>query len=245
MLTWDVGDLQPGETGTITVVARARTTLTEPTATVHNVTTITSATDDPNPDNNRDDHPTTILTPDIAVEKAMPARIVAGVPFTATITVRNLGPAATVDLTVEASGRDLGRLLSQGGAAAPAQAQQPFQVAGTLKGDAGKIAVDLTARLADGQAKVAGTVEPARAPQGVALTVDVSHPSTGRLMAQLSPGYRAQGGDIAALERTFGPARSQVLAASSRDILAAGPEPHRLVGRLQRSIEQLRDWVAT
>ena len=48
---------------------------------------------------------------------------------------------------------------------------------------------------------------------------------------------------VAALEHTFGPARSQVLAASSRDILAAGPEPHRLVGRLQRSIEELRGWV--
>ncbi|MGE0724540.1 MAG: AsmA family protein [Alphaproteobacteria bacterium] len=111
-------------------------------------------------------------------------------------TVRDLGPAASVDLTIEASGRDLGRLLSQGGAAAPAQAQQPFQLAGSLKGDAGKLAVDLTAKLADGQAKVAGTVEPAKGPQGVALAVDVSHPSTGRLLGQLSPGYRAQGGDI-------------------------------------------------
>ena len=59
----------------------------------------------------------------------------------------------------------------------------------------------------------------------------------------LAPGFGAQGGDVAALEHTFGPARSQVLAASSRDILAAGPEPHRLVNRLHRSIEELRGWV--
>ena len=59
----------------------------------------------------------------------------------------------------------------------------------------------------------------------------------------LAPGFGAQGGDVVALEHTFGPARGQVLAASSRDILAAGPQPHRLVDRLQRSIEELRDWV--
>ena len=59
----------------------------------------------------------------------------------------------------------------------------------------------------------------------------------------LAPGFGAQGGDVRALEHTFGPARGQVLAASSREILTAGPQPHRLVDRLQRSVEELRGWV--
>ncbi|MDV3221545.1 orotidine-5'-phosphate decarboxylase [Intrasporangium sp.] len=59
----------------------------------------------------------------------------------------------------------------------------------------------------------------------------------------LAPGYGAQGGDVAALEKTFGAARGQVLAASSRDILTAGPEPHRLVDRVQRSAETLLAWA--
>jgi orotidine-5'-phosphate decarboxylase len=59
----------------------------------------------------------------------------------------------------------------------------------------------------------------------------------------LAPGFGAQGGDVAALEATFGPARRQVLASSSRDILAAGPEPHRLVDRVLRSTETLVGWA--
>lgn len=111
-------------------------------------------------------------------------------------TVRDLGPAAAVDLTLEASGRDLSQVLSQGGVAPPAQARQPFSLGGKVTGTAARLAVDLSARLGDGQAKVAGTVEPPRGLPGVALTVDASHPSTGRLLSQLAPGYRPQGGDI-------------------------------------------------
>jgi orotidine-5'-phosphate decarboxylase len=60
----------------------------------------------------------------------------------------------------------------------------------------------------------------------------------------LAPGFGAQGGDVAALEATFGPARGQVLASSSRDILAAGPEPHRLVERLRQSADALVEWAS-
>ncbi|MDC5695921.1 orotidine-5'-phosphate decarboxylase [Intrasporangium calvum] len=59
----------------------------------------------------------------------------------------------------------------------------------------------------------------------------------------LAPGFGAQGGDIAALEQTFGSARRQVLASSSRDILSAGPEPHRLVDAVARSAEVLSEWA--
>jgi orotidine-5'-phosphate decarboxylase len=47
----------------------------------------------------------------------------------------------------------------------------------------------------------------------------------------LAPGVGAQGGTVESLTRTFGPARRQVLAASSREVLGAGPEPGRLAAR--------------
>ena len=50
----------------------------------------------------------------------------------------------------------------------------------------------------------------------------------------LAPGVGAQGGTVAGLERTFGAARPQVLAASSREILAAGPDPARLAAQARR-----------
>ena len=56
----------------------------------------------------------------------------------------------------------------------------------------------------------------------------------------LAPGFGAQGGTVASLTATFGPARDQVLAASSREILGAGPEPSRLVARTTRVAESLR-----
>ncbi|AXG13191.1 orotidine-5'-phosphate decarboxylase [Intrasporangium calvum] len=59
----------------------------------------------------------------------------------------------------------------------------------------------------------------------------------------LAPGFGAQGGDVAALERTFGSARGQVLASSSREILAAGPEPHRLIDAVARSADVLTQWA--
>src|SRR3954469_22142284 len=41
----------------------------------------------------------------------------------------------------------------------------------------------------------------------------------------LAPGFGAQGGTVESLSATFGDARGQVLAASSREILGAGPDP--------------------
>lgn len=56
----------------------------------------------------------------------------------------------------------------------------------------------------------------------------------------LAPGFGAQGGTVESLAATFGAARGQVLAASSREILHAGPEPSRLVGQLARVVDSLR-----
>lgn len=56
----------------------------------------------------------------------------------------------------------------------------------------------------------------------------------------LAPGLGAQGGSAADLETVFGPARGQVLASSSREILGAGPDATRLADRAQRVAEALR-----
>ena len=44
----------------------------------------------------------------------------------------------------------------------------------------------------------------------------------------LAPGYGAQGGTVADLRRIFGPAAPHLLPSSSRDVLAAGPDPAAL-----------------
>ena len=55
----------------------------------------------------------------------------------------------------------------------------------------------------------------------------------------LAPGFGAQGGTAGSLAATFGPALGQVLASSSREILAAGPDPSRLVAATQRVADGL------
>ena len=55
----------------------------------------------------------------------------------------------------------------------------------------------------------------------------------------LAPGFGAQGGTVDTLATTFGAARHQVLAASSREILAAGPDPSRLASRAAQVAESL------
>ena len=52
----------------------------------------------------------------------------------------------------------------------------------------------------------------------------------------LAPGLGAQGATPADLRRVFGPALANVLPASSRDVLAAGPDP----GRLRHAAQALR-----
>lgn len=56
----------------------------------------------------------------------------------------------------------------------------------------------------------------------------------------LAPGFGAQGGTALHLQRTFGSARPQVLASSSREILQAGPSVTRLADRAEQVVEQLR-----
>ena len=56
----------------------------------------------------------------------------------------------------------------------------------------------------------------------------------------LAPGFGAQGGTVASLGSTFGAAQPQVLAASSREILGAGPAPRHLVARTTHVVDSLR-----
>ncbi len=56
----------------------------------------------------------------------------------------------------------------------------------------------------------------------------------------LAPGLGAQGGSADDLTTVFGPARGQVLASSSREILGAGPDVSRLAGRAREVSESLR-----
>ncbi len=56
----------------------------------------------------------------------------------------------------------------------------------------------------------------------------------------LAPGVGAQGGTAAGLADVFGAARGQVLASSSREVLAAGPDPRALAGAARRLADSLR-----
>lgn len=56
----------------------------------------------------------------------------------------------------------------------------------------------------------------------------------------LAPGIGAQGAGPAQLDRVFGDARAQVLAASSRAVLAGGPEPRGLRDTARRAADTLR-----
>lgn len=56
----------------------------------------------------------------------------------------------------------------------------------------------------------------------------------------LAPGFGAQGGTALGLALTFGAARGQVLVASSREVLAAGPDAGRLAEQAERVASMIR-----
>jgi orotidine-5'-phosphate decarboxylase len=55
----------------------------------------------------------------------------------------------------------------------------------------------------------------------------------------LAPGYGAQGGTVDDLRRIFGPAVGAVLPSSSRELLAAGPDPRALGDAARRANDEL------
>ena len=93
ILTWAIGDLAPSASGSISVVVRASSSQAQPSLVLTNQVRIDSPTTDPDRSDNQDDHPTTVETVDLQATKTMPATALAGTPFTATLTLRNVGPA--------------------------------------------------------------------------------------------------------------------------------------------------------
>jgi uncharacterized repeat protein (TIGR01451 family) len=94
VLSWNIGGLNPGATGNITVVAGCCSSINPPNLTITNQARIGSATPDPDRSNNEDDHQTLIQTADVWVRKtASAASIVAGDTLTYTLQIANDGPA--------------------------------------------------------------------------------------------------------------------------------------------------------
>lgn len=56
----------------------------------------------------------------------------------------------------------------------------------------------------------------------------------------LVPGVGAQGGSVADLERLFGPTVANTLPTTSRDVMAAGPDPAALVAKVESLLAEVR-----
>jgi uncharacterized repeat protein (TIGR01451 family) len=93
VLTWALGDLAPGQGGTITVQMASRFAQAAPVLTARNMLAIGSATPDPAPENNTSAATTDVETANVSVIKSSPPVITAGTPFTVTLDYRNAGPA--------------------------------------------------------------------------------------------------------------------------------------------------------
>ncbi|MGW8265239.1 MAG: Ig-like domain-containing protein, partial [Longimicrobiales bacterium] len=87
VVTWNLGNLPPGTSSVDTVRARATATGSRT-----NVARITSSSYDPQEENDRAAHETTISGPDLAVTKNAPSSAAAGDRITYTLLARNLGP---------------------------------------------------------------------------------------------------------------------------------------------------------
>jgi orotidine-5'-phosphate decarboxylase len=74
----------------------------------------------------------------------------------------------------------------------------------------------------------------------IAATIEVTDENLDIRGPVLAPGYGAQGGTAADLRRIFGPTLRHVLPATSREVLAAGPDVVRLQAAAARAAEQLQ-----
>lgn len=100
VLTWNIGDLNPGASGSITIQMQSRFDQAEATLNATNQARISTPTTDETPDNNTSSHTVAVETVDLSATKTMPAYVVAGVPFTATLTYANAGPATATSITL-------------------------------------------------------------------------------------------------------------------------------------------------
>ncbi len=103
------------------------------------------------------------------------------------------------------------------------------------------VAADNAAARAQGRLGSVGLVVGATVGDAVAaLGLDLA----GSAAPLLAPGLGAQGGTPEALAATFGPALSQVLGTSSREVLSAGPDPAALRRAAREAAEGLRTLTA-
>lgn len=100
ILSWTIGDLTSGQSVILILHMRSRSTQITASLDAVNQADVTSSTTDPDPDNNRDDHTIVIQTVDLQIDKSMPALIVAGLPFTATLSYHNAGPASARNVVI-------------------------------------------------------------------------------------------------------------------------------------------------
>ena len=100
VLTWNIGDLNPSATGTITVRMRSRFDQDTATLAATNAARITTTTTDLTPGNDTSSHTVAVETVDLSIAKTMPAYVIAGVPFTATLAYANAGPADATSVTL-------------------------------------------------------------------------------------------------------------------------------------------------
>ena len=100
VLTWNIGDLNPGASGSITVQMQSRFDQAQDTLNATNQARISTPTTDETPNNNMSSHTVAVETVDLSVTKTMPSFVVAGVPFTATLTYANAGPATAMGVTL-------------------------------------------------------------------------------------------------------------------------------------------------
>jgi uncharacterized repeat protein (TIGR01451 family) len=100
ILTWDMGDLGAGSNGTIQVLVNTDINQVVGTLLITNSVEIDSPTPDPDPDDNTDRTTTEAQTADVWVLKDAPVYVIAGVPFTYTLTYGNNGPATAHNVTL-------------------------------------------------------------------------------------------------------------------------------------------------
>ncbi|MFH5823266.1 orotidine-5'-phosphate decarboxylase [Georgenia sp. AZ-5] len=119
------------------------------------------------------------------------------------------------------------------------------------RGAGGSVAGQMVAGARGENARILGNGEDRLGPVGlvVGATIGDAVDELGLDLAAvrgplLAPGVGAQGAGAAELERVFGPARSQVLASTSRAVLAAGPDAGALRNAAQAAADQVRAALA-
>jgi len=100
ILAWNVGDLAPGASGTITLVMQTHLTQAVNSLPVTNRASITTTTTDPDPSNNSSTHTVNILRPNVTVAKAGPSVATNNQNILYTLIYQNTGAASAANVQV-------------------------------------------------------------------------------------------------------------------------------------------------